>query len=407
MFFGSAKRLDDHPEGKGLEWSGRKGAGQYRGTRCRDCKADKLSSIHSHHYRTTTARPPCKIPRAPCKRVECGQGSAHAGAMRVRIVPLTFFVLVLLHIPLPAQTSAPDPVIEAERLRDNEQPKAAIAILEPLVLESPVQGEGTTLATDRLGFAWNVLGSSYQDLGMFAKAAQCYETAIETLRPMPTAQAKYAAALANLGSLEDSMGQRDSAKALYVKSYRIYQGLGDTGGLTVTSTALASLAYGRKDVKTARRYLAKAQEQAQRTTGLRDDDRAALYSVNSAMAYHDGNYQQAISTVQQALDLWTRAHGPFYFMLSLGLALRAEALAKLGDYPRAIADAQHALAILQAAKGRNNVGYFSTEIVYAEILQASGAKEEATRLRREAGRSLAQFESRQCSGCTINASSFR
>jgi tetratricopeptide (TPR) repeat protein len=340
------------------------------------------------------------------------------GVMRVRIVHLASLALVLLHIPLPAQTSAPnriddaikdridaginDPIAQAERLREDGQAKAAIAILEPLT-----QADGKAFAADQLGLAWNVLGSSYQDLGMFAKAGQCYETAIEKLRGIPTSQAKYAAAIANLASLEGSMGQRDSAKALFEKSIGIYESLGNSAGITVTSTDLAMISYSGRDFKSAHRYLDRALLQAQRTTGLRDDDIAAIYSTKSALAFHDGRYEEAISNIQQAIDRWTHAHGAAYSMLGLGFALRAQAIMKTGDYRRAIADAQHALAIQEAATGRNNATYFGIEIIYAEILRASGAKEEAARLKKEAGSSLADFESRQCSGCTINVSGFR
>jgi tetratricopeptide (TPR) repeat protein len=129
--------------------------------------------------------------------------------------------------------------------------------------------------------------------------------------------------------------------------------------------------------------------------------------VTSALALHDGNGDEAISMAQQAIDLWTGAHGPGYFLLSNGYLLRAQVLAHSGNYAGAIGDAQHALAIAENAVGRNTIDYFSAQVVYAEILRASGAKQEASCMAKEADSALAELERRQCSGCTIDASGFR
>jgi hypothetical protein len=114
-----------------------------------------------------------------------------------------------------------------------------------------------------------------------------------------------------------------------------------------------------------------------------------------------------IGMAQQAIDLWTQAHGPGYFLLSNGYLLRAQALAHAGDSERAIRDAQHALAIVEAAIGRDTVDFLSAQVAYARILRSSGAKQEGSRMAKEAGSALADLERRQCSGCTIDASGFR
>ena len=165
--------------------------------------------------------------------------------------------------------------------------------------------------------------------------------------------------------------------------------------------------FAKKDFKAARRYLDGAFAASQHTTGLRDDDIAGLYSVKGALALHEHKSAEAISDSQQAIDRWTHAHGPDYYMLALGYGLRAQATANTRDYGHALTDAQHALAILEAADGKNTVAYVNAEIVYAQVLQASGAKEQASGLRKEASSALAHLESRQCRGCTIDANAFR
>jgi tetratricopeptide (TPR) repeat protein len=176
--------------------------------------------------------------------------------------------------------------------------------------------------------------------------------------------------------------------------------------VAVTSVNLAVIALGRNDFKAARRSLETA-IQVQPAAAMKVDDLAAVDAVKSALALHDGNGEEAIAMAQQAIDLWTQAHGPGYFLLSNGYLLRAQALANAGDYVRAIRDAQHALALGETAIGRNSIDFLTAQVVYARILQASGAKQEGSRMAKEAGSALADLERRQCSRCTIDASGFR
>jgi tetratricopeptide (TPR) repeat protein len=140
---------------------------------------------------------------------------------------------------------------------------------------------------------------------------------------------------------------------------------------------------------------------------MKEDDIAAIESVESALALHDKRVDEAISAVQRAIDRWTRVHGPGFFMIGTGYLLRAQAFAAAGDYARARADAQHALEIAEAAIGRNTFAYLTAEDEYARILRASGDKEQASRLQKQAASGLALMESRQCGGCTINVSGYR
>ena len=94
-------------------------------------------------------------------------------------------------------------------------------------------------------------------------------------------------------------------------------------------------------------------------------------------------------------------------LLGMAYALRAQALAKQGDYQRAVADVQRGLAIVDAAKGPNNIQYFRVEMIYAGILRASGERERGSQLEKQASRSLAELQPRECNACTINVSAFR
>jgi tetratricopeptide (TPR) repeat protein len=254
--------------------------------------------------------------------------------------------------------------------------------------------------------AWNVLGQSYLDLDRYAEARQAYQHALRILRPIPSARAQYSSTLDSMGMLEASLGQRNEAKTLCEKARQIYAELGDSAGVAITSINLAVIALGRNDFKAARYSLQKAIE-SQPERAMKADDLAAVDAVKSGLALHDGDHEEAIAMAQQAIDLWTRAHGPGYFLLSNGYLLRAQALAHAGEYVRAMRDAQTALAIVEAAIGRITIDFLSAQVVYARILRASGAKQEGSRMAKEAGSALDELQRRQCSGCTIDASGFR
>ncbi len=161
---------------------------------------------------------------------------------------------------------------------------------------------------------------------------RAYGRAIEALRSIPSAKAQYAAAMANLGSVEGSVGQNDSAKGLYEKAAGIYEGLGDSAGVSITASNLAMLAARPKGLQDDAALSGHSVSRSAAQARLRDDDFAAMCSVSSALTFHDGRDQEAIASAQQSIDHWTHAHGPGYFMLGLGYSLRAQAVARTGDY---------------------------------------------------------------------------
>ncbi len=55
------------PRAKGLGGDSSEAGRQSLGNHCGSGKTDKVSSIHPHHYRTSGAGSPCKIPGAACK----------------------------------------------------------------------------------------------------------------------------------------------------------------------------------------------------------------------------------------------------------------------------------------------------------------------------------------------------
>ena len=138
--------------------------------------------------------------------------------MRVPILILTGLALAFPS-SLQAQRSTPDLIVQGFQQWSGGQPKAAIAILEPM-LQAGVNWEERDL-----GVAWNVLGSAYLDLEMYDRAERAYQRSIQILRDVPSAQAQYASSIDNLGTLEVSLGHKDQAQALCEKARHIYEGI--------------------------------------------------------------------------------------------------------------------------------------------------------------------------------------
>jgi tetratricopeptide (TPR) repeat protein len=323
--------------------------------------------------------------------------------MLVGMKPFTVFVYVVLcAFPLRAQESVSHQVVRGFDLWRAGQAKAAIAVLEPLTAPDTKFPDSRSR-----GVTWSVLGSSYLDAERFDEARRAYQHAIEILQPLADARSEYAAALDNLGVLEQSLNQYRTAQSLCQKAQHIYQELGDASGLAITSTNLAVNAYVQGNYKAAERAVGKAREETKHTTEMREDDMAALETVETALALHDRRNEQAMASIGSAIERWTRIYGPDYHMLVNAYLLRAQAMAASGDPTNAIADAKRALDRAESLWGRNSVGYFNAQGSYAQVLRMCGETGQARRLATEAAQGLSDLERRQCSGCTVNARAFR
>jgi tetratricopeptide (TPR) repeat protein len=311
--------------------------------------------------------------------------------------------LLLLVLAAPAFTqTVPPQLLQAQQLSDRGQSSAAIAILEPLVQEKSHE----LTEADR-GIAWNLLGSAYRNKDDYDKARHCYEAAAHILSAMPTEQANYAAVLDNLGGVEELTGQYDAAKTLQTRAKRLYESVGNHAGIAIASSNLTQVALNQHDLATARRNMEVAFRQLQLAPEINPDNLAAIYTVKGALARSEQDFHAAIAADQQAIDIWTRNHGPEFYKLGVAYSLRGEAYGMLGDYRQAISDHQHALTLLEERTGRNSQAYLKAELAYAYTLRRSGSKQEATRLEKEAKTTLANIRTQQCSGCTISAESFR
>ena len=89
------------------------------------------------------------------------------------------------------------------------------------------------------------------------------------------------------------------------------------------------------------------------------------------------------------------------------MSLQGDAYREVGDYSNAYSDIAAALALEEQTVGRNTPMYAATELMYARLLHATGAKVEAARTEAEAQARLEAIHHHQCDCCSISAAGFR
>ena len=326
----------------------------------------------------------------------------------MKISPLLSLTLSLVFaLPLAGQGIAQDraesQLQQAGRLRQTGKLQQAVELLLPMV-----QPNAHALPEGEAGVAWNLLGSTYQDMEQYNNARRCYETAIAKLKDDPAERLPYAAAMDNLGSVELAEHQLNASKAMRIRALRLYQSMGDHAGVARTASNLATVALAQGDWKASRRNIAMGFEEAQLSTGSDGEDWAAMYAVEGSLAMRRKGYRSAATAYQKMIDRYIRDYGPNYSQLGTGYELLGQAEARLGENRMALSHFQQALALDErVAPGRQSIRYLQAEVDYARALRASGSVTEATILEEQATSGLQAIGRQQCSGCTISAQSLR
>lgn len=320
----------------------------------------------------------------------------------------TVWAIVLLAvstaIPLSVQAATPDNelVRQAHELKKHGDPRAAIAILEPIA-----NAANRDVPSETQGLVWNLLGSSYQELEMLDKARFCYERSIDALRSISSAQSSLALALINLGSVEMELGRFDDSERLSKRARDIYVQIGDHAGIAGASTNLAVLEFQRGRLGRARKFLLTAVGESKRTTALDDDDVAAILTVQGRFALIDHQPALAASFFSQAIDHWIRLHGSTSYLVGIGLLLRAQAYSSDGDFTHASSDLRQARAIIAVTPGRTSALYWRTTLEQAQLMRQLGHTSESESLEQQARDALKQIRTQQCGNCTVPVEALR
>jgi len=289
---------------------------------------------------------------------------------------------------------------QALALERDGRAEQAIAALRALLDSQSLDPHGR-------GQAWDILGLTYRDLGNFADAQHAFEQSIHILERSPNNTRDYAMALDNFGGLLLAMGQSDAADRMKRKALRIYEKTNDHTGIAIASSDLAGLAFSQGRVRRGRKYLKRARKEAQLASDLDDDDLAAISSMQGWLALLDRDVAATVAAYQHSLDLWRTRHGEEHPSTGWGYVLFGNAKAQAGELSSALADMQKGLAILDRTRGRQDARYWKAEVACSIVLDRTGARTEAARMRTDAERELQDLRRGQCSACTVSVAALR
>jgi hypothetical protein len=134
---------------------------------------------------------------------------------------------------------------------------------------------------------------------------------------------------------------------------------------------------------------------------------AALATTEGRIAELDGDPHTAISDYQHALDLWKQTNKDQQQRTAWLYVLLGGAWLQAGDIANARETTTRGLALMEASSSTQTPRYFAAQLAYSKILDASGAHDEASRLRNEAQANMNTGTDRQRAKSTISISALR
>ena len=275
--------------------------------------------------------------------------------------------------------------------------KAELANLDDLNcrgrLSEVIQAANSLLADTQLSLADQgevliFLGSAYQQLGQFTPATASYEKALAAFDREGSHPSSYAIALGSLATVYSELGQLDTAKRVMLRSVRLFQNQSDHIGAALVFNDLATMASEHHSLGEARKYIKQALAESQLVTIANPMMLAALTTTQGRIAELDGDPHTAIACYQHSLDLWRQTHEDQQQKAAWLYVLLGGAYLQSGDIAHARETTTHGLAMLEAASGPQTPMYFLAQLAYSKVLDASGARDEASTLRDQAQASL-------------------
>jgi tetratricopeptide (TPR) repeat protein len=297
-----------------------------------------------------------------------------------------------------------------------QDPKAALANLSDLnrggQLLQVIDAANSLLATDKLtpayqGMVFVYLGHAYQQRGEFTKATANYEKALTLINRDGQHPSDYATTLGALATVYAQTGQFDTAKHMFRQSIRLYENDNDHEGAAMIWDDLATIAADQHSRKEAHKYMKRSVAESQLAGNMTPGELAALATTEARIAELDGDPRTAILRYQQALDLWKQTNKDQQQRIAWLYVLLSGAYLQSGDLTTACETVTRGLTMLEAISGRQTVRYLTAQLTYSKILDASGAHDEASTLRKEAQAGLNTGTDRQHTQSQISISALR
>lgn len=291
-----------------------------------------------------------------------------------------------------------------------------IATLSDLVrrgqLPQVIESANSLLATGKLapadeGMVCIYLGYAYQQRGEFTKATASYEKALAAVNRDGQHSSDYAAALASLAAVYAQIGQFDTAKHVLLRSVHMLESENNHAGAAMIWNDLATIAAEQHSRGESHKDMARSIAESKLATDITTGELAALATTQGRIAELDGDPRTAISDFQHALDLWKQSHEDLQPKTAWLYVLLGSAYLQASDIANARANTTRGLAMLEASSGRDTPRYFAAQIAYSKVLDASGAHDEASTLRKDAQAALNTGTNRQRAQSQISVAALR
>lgn len=294
---------------------------------------------------------------------------------RILICVLLMLITSAAFISAQDENSALVPL--SELLRRNQLPQL-------------IQTANSLLASAKLtpigqGVVLNCLGYAYQQRGDFHSAAAYYEKALAIFERDGQHPSEYATTLGSLATLYAEIGQIDTSKHVLLRSLHFYEKDGTHHAETAMIwNDLATIAVDRHSSHEAHKCMARSIAESQLASHISPNELSALTTTQATIAEMDGDFNSAISDFQRSLALWKQSHDDQHPDTAWLYVLLGDAYLQAGDIAKARETAGRGLTLLETSAGRQSTRFLNAELSYAKVLDASGAHDEASTLRKEA-----------------------
>jgi tetratricopeptide (TPR) repeat protein len=251
------------------------------------------------------------------------------------------------------------------------------------------------------------LGYAYQQRGEFTKATTNYEKALAIVDRDGQQSSDYAATLATLATVYANIGQTDTAKHVLLRSAHMFESENDHAGAAMIWSDLATIAADQHSRGEAHKDIARCIAESQLAGNMAPGELAAISTSKGRIAELDGDPHTAISDYQRSLELWKQTNKDQKQREAWLYVLLGETYLQAGDLANARESTSRGLAMLEAASGRQTVRYLAAELIYSKVLDASGAHDEASSLRKAAQAGMNTGTDRQRAQSQISISALR
>lgn len=309
---------------------------------------------------------------------------------------IMFIALVFQCSLASAESSDNDPAATVLDLIAKGKYDAAISMLTPIT-------ESSSVNTAVRGRAWTLLGFAYKEAGQFQKARRCYEQALSTFGDDPAADTDRAATFDNFGSLQEELGNLPDAQTLLMKAAEIGERIQDHFRVATVFTEMAGIGIEQKHYKVAKKYLQTAVHEEGLVHGAKMNLVANLYATKGWLESVTGNKIEAVWDYKESLEACKGQFGKQHPLTGWSTLQLGKAYAEEGELDDGIRNIRDGLAILEASAGKSDLRYLVGVVLYAEVLDRTGAHAESVKLGSAARQELDSRLKNQCAGCTISS----